>query len=94
VQPLQLLDIAAYERLLGIVEAGASLPDMLAQKTAGPFRERDLAAWLYGDSAAPSDGSRPSVLEKRWEAMGIQVQRTSELATSAQDRGSDEQHAE
>ncbi len=94
VQPLQLLDIADYERLLGIVEAGASLPDMLARKTAGPFRERDFAAWLYGDSAAPSDGSRPSVLEKRWEAMGIQVQRTSELATSAQDRGSDEQHAE
>jgi len=93
VQPLQLLDIADYERLLGIVEAGASLPDMLARKAAGPFRERDLAAWLYDDSAAPSDGSRPSVLEKRWEAMGIQVQRTSELATSAQDRGSDQPHA-
>src|SRR5258708_34142829 len=75
VQPLQLLDIADYERLLGIVEAGVSLPEMLARKAAGPFRERDFAAWLYGDSAAPSDGSRPSVLEKRWEAMGIQVQR-------------------
>jgi hypothetical protein len=51
VQPLQLLDIAGYEKLLGIVEAGASLPWMLARKAAGPFRERDLAAWLHGDKA-------------------------------------------
>ena len=91
VQPLQLLDIADYEKLLGIVEAGMSLPEMLARKATGPFRERDFAAWLHGDSAAPSDASRPSVLEKRWEAMGIQVQRTNELA---QDPAPKESHAE
>ena len=69
VQPLQLLDIADYERLLGIVEAGVSLPEMLARKAAGPFRERDFAAWLHGDSAAPSDESRPLCLRsagRRW----------------------------
>ncbi len=85
VQPLQLLDIADYEKLLGIVEAGTSLPDMLVRKATGPFRERDFAAWLHGDSAAPSDASRPSVLEKRWEAMRIQVTQTNELAAAAQD---------
>jgi hypothetical protein len=74
VQPLQLLDIPAYERLLGIVEVGTSLPWMLARKAAGPFSERDFAAWLHGDDAAPSDESRLTVLKERWEAMDIQVQ--------------------
>jgi hypothetical protein len=86
VQPLQLLDISDYEKLLGIVEAGTSLPWMLARKAAGAFRERDFAAWLHGDSTAPSDESRLSVLEERWEAMSIEVQRTSERAAQAQSR--------
>jgi hypothetical protein len=80
VQPLQVLDIADYERLLGIVEAGSSLPWILERKSSGPFRERDLAAWLHGASDAPSDESRLSVLEKRWDAMSIEVSRTSQVA--------------
>ena len=80
VQPLQLLDISDYEKLLGIVEAGTNLPWMLARKSAGAFRERDYAAWLHGDSAAPSDEPRLKVLEERWEAMSIEVQRTNERA--------------
>ena len=94
VQPLQLLDIADYEKLLGIVESGTSLPAILARKVAGSFRERDLAAWLHGDSAAPSDAARPSVLEKRWEAMGTQVQRTNELAAADHEPTPDEPQAE
>jgi hypothetical protein len=86
VQPLQLLDISDYEKLLGIVEAGTNLPRMLAHKAAGAFRERDYAAWLHGDSAAPSDEARLSVLEERWEAMSIEVQRTNERAAQAQTR--------
>lgn len=89
VQPLQLLDISDYEKLLGIVEAGTSMPTMLARKAAGPFRERDYAAWLHGDSAAPSDESRLKVLEERWEAMSIAVQRTNERAAQVQ---TDEPH--
>jgi hypothetical protein len=84
VQPLQLLDISDYEKLLGIVEAGTSLPWMLSRKAAGAFRERDYAAWLHGDSAAPSDEPRLTVLEERWEAMSIEVQRTNERAAHAQ----------
>ena len=52
VQPLQLLDIADYEKLLGLAKAGEDIPVMLARKAAGPFRERNLAAWLHGDRAA------------------------------------------
>jgi hypothetical protein len=94
VQPLQVLDITDYERLLGIIEAGASLPAMLARKTKGPFAERDLAAWLSGDSSAPSADSRLSLLEKRWEAMGAKLQRTRELAQDAQEAVSEELQAE
>jgi hypothetical protein len=58
VQPLQLLDIADYEKLLGLAKAGEDIPMMLARKAAGPFSERNLAAWLHGDRAAPSDEPR------------------------------------
>ena len=84
VQPLQLLDISDYEKLLGIVEAGTSLPWMLARKAAGAFRERDYAVWLHGDSAAPSDESRLNVLGERWDSMSIEVQRTNERAAQVQ----------
>lgn len=73
VQPLQILDIADYEKLLGIAEASTSLPTMLRHKAAGPFRERDFAAWLHGDKAAPSDAPRVSALKHRWDAMSIQI---------------------
>ena len=56
---------------------------MLARKAIGPFRERDFAAWLHGDSAAPRDESRLSVLKARWDEMGSQVDRTSKLAAEA-----------
>jgi hypothetical protein len=85
VQQLQVLDITDYERLLGIVEAGASLPAMLARKTGGPYAERDLAAWLWGDRSAPSANARLSLLEQRWEAMGAKLQRMRELTQDAQE---------
>jgi len=94
VQPLQLLDIADYERLLGIVESGTNLPAILARKAAGPFCERDFAAWLHGDSAAPTAESRLSVLENRWEAMAIQLQRTRDLSIADQESAPDEPKAE
>ncbi len=94
VQPLQVLDMTDYERLLGIVEAGADLPAILARKTGGPFAERDLAAWLWGDRSAPSANARLSLLEERWDAMGTKLQRTRELAQDAQEAVSEEWHAE
>jgi hypothetical protein len=83
VQPLQLLDIADYEKLLGLAKAGEDIPVMLVRKAAGPFRERNLAAWLHGDRAAPSDEPRPSRLESRWEEIGDRVTQMAKLATDA-----------
>jgi hypothetical protein len=94
VQPLQILDIADYEKFLGIAEAGTSLPTMLRHKAAGPFRERDFAAWLHGDKAAPSDAPRVSALKHRWDAMSIQIKRTNELAAAAQEPKTTQPHAD
>ncbi len=68
VQPLQVMDISDYEKLLGLAETGESLPEMLAHKTNGHYRERDFAAWLHSPGT-PSDKPRLSVLKARWEAM-------------------------
>jgi hypothetical protein len=35
IQPLQLMDIEDYEKLMGLVEAGDDLPEMLAHKVNG-----------------------------------------------------------
>lgn len=68
VQPLQIMDISDYEKLLGLVQSGESLPGMLAHKTNGPYRERDLAVWLHSPGA-PSDKPRLSLVESRWQEM-------------------------
>jgi hypothetical protein len=70
VQPLQVLSIEDFEVLLGLVEAGEKLPVMLARKTHGPFRERDLKAWLHGDKRAPAAKCRMSVINQRWQEIG------------------------
>lgn len=69
VQPLQVLDIEDFERLMGMVEAGEDLCTILSRKVAGPFRERDFAAWLHGDPGAPPS-ARMTVLKERWERIG------------------------
>jgi hypothetical protein len=79
VQPLQLMDIEDYEKLMGLVEAGESLPGMLAHKVNGPYRERDFAAWLHSPGA-PSDQARLSVLKQRWQAMAERVTLLSDQA--------------
>lgn len=69
VQPLQVLSIEDFEVLMGLVETGESLPAMLARKTRGPFRERDLKAWLRGDKRGPAAKRRLSTLDQRWKAI-------------------------
>jgi hypothetical protein len=70
VQPLQVLTIDDYEKVLGLVCAGHDLVSTLSQRSSGPFRERDPAAWLHGDPQAPSDKPRHPTLETRWNRMG------------------------
>jgi hypothetical protein len=80
VQPLQILTIADYEKLLGLVTAGSDLPTMLAQRARGPYRERDFAVWLKSDRAAPNDRPRHPELETRWECMGDRALKATDLS--------------
>jgi hypothetical protein len=79
VQPLQVLTVDDYEKLLGLVQAGNDLVAMLSQRASGPFRERDFAAWLHGDPKAPSDTSRHPVLEVRWDSMAKRAVATADM---------------
>jgi hypothetical protein len=83
VQPLQVMDIEAYEKLMGFLEAGENLPELLTRKSEGPFRERDLPVWLHGDPTAPSEHVRLSVLQARWSEMGAEVNRLVQLTGEA-----------
>ena len=68
VQPLTLLDIDDLEALCGFIENGHALPDMLAAKTAPPYRNLELAVWVqHGPSAPPEDQARPRYVEAVWE---------------------------
>ena len=88
VRPLQVLDIEAYERLMGLMEAGEDVPNLLARKTASEYRDRDLAVWLNEDASAPAETPRMTLLAERWDAMADEVQemaRRVEASKSAED---------
>lgn len=73
VQPLQIFDFEDYEKALAFVELGENLPDLLARKTSGPYRERDWSVWLHEDRSAPSDQPRLSVLKDRFREVSDRV---------------------
>jgi hypothetical protein len=54
VQPLQLLDIEDFEALLGLVEDGSTIAEILRKKIDSPFRRLELAAWLSDAPRAPT----------------------------------------
>jgi hypothetical protein len=72
-QPLQILTIENYEKLMGLVCAGNDLVSMLARRSSGPYRERDFAVWLRSDPEAPSGQPRHPDLELRWKRMAESV---------------------
>lgn len=63
-RPLTLLDPEEYEILCGLVEDGSTLPEILRRKTAGPYRELDLKAWLADDPQAPKLRRPLSILDR------------------------------
>ena len=87
VQPLQVMDLEDYEKLMAFMEAGEDLPALLARKTAGQFRERNLPVWLHGDKLAPSDHARVTAIERRWEEMGEEVNQLARIAAKTQTDG-------
>jgi hypothetical protein len=87
VQPLQVLDIEDFEKLMAFLEDGDDLGALLARKCAGEFRERDLAVWFHQDPAAPSDERRLSILQTRWGVMGDEVADRARVAAMAKRGG-------
>jgi hypothetical protein len=69
VQPVTLLDLEDLEQLLGLVEAGYALPDLLAGKCAEPYRDRELAVWLNDAPGAPRERPRPALVECNFDAV-------------------------
>jgi hypothetical protein len=64
VQPLTLLDLDDLELLLGLVEGGASVVDILRRQTDPRYRPFDLRAWQTNDPTAPPERV-PSLLSHR-----------------------------
>jgi hypothetical protein len=64
VQPLTLLDLDDFELLMGLVEKGASLVDVLRRKSESRFRTFDLQQWLEHDPTAPKE-QRSALMERR-----------------------------
>jgi hypothetical protein len=61
VQPLVLLELEEYERLMGLVEEGASLVAILQRKTDRLWRDRDLKAMLNDDITKFGSGESPFI---------------------------------
>ena len=64
VQPLTLLDLDDFELLMGLVESGSSLVDLLRRKTRSEFQRFDLQQWVSRDPLAPRE-QRPRMMEQR-----------------------------
>jgi hypothetical protein len=68
VRPLVLLELEEYERLMGLVQEGASLVAILQRKTEPLWRNRDLKAMLYDDIARFGTGESAFVQQERRRA--------------------------
>lgn len=69
VQPLTLFAMEDLETALGHVPLGFRVPDLLAQKAAGPYRRREFVAFQHDVLQTPNT-TRPPLLEQRFNEFG------------------------
>jgi hypothetical protein len=69
VASLQALDPGEYEALLAYADRGASIAGLLARKADGPYRHRDLAAWLEGEKPVGDIKVHLPAVEANFKAM-------------------------
>jgi len=69
VQAPVILDPEDLEYLIGMVEAGAHLPQILSKRQEGPFRRLEFARWANESPGSPGRNSRPSFATERWETV-------------------------
>ena len=93
VQPLQILTIADYEKLLGLAYTGNDLVPMLSRRSNEAFRELDFAVWLTRDRGAPSDEPRHPVLSARWERMAESVLAATDMTVGLKADGGEAEPA-
>lgn len=72
VQALTLVDLDDFELLVGLVEGGLSLVDVLRRKSESPFRKLDLNQWRSHDPTAPA-GRYPRTLRRKMSAVFEEV---------------------
>jgi hypothetical protein len=78
VQPLALFDMEDLETALGHVTIGHRLPDLLAQKSAGAYRQREFVAFQHDVLGTPNT-TRPPLLEQRFIELGALLAETLQL---------------
>jgi hypothetical protein len=66
VRPLTLLDTEDYAQLLGLVEQGHALHDLLVAKNTGDFQRFELAIWLDKDPKAPAVERPPAMVDNAY----------------------------
>lgn len=66
IQTLVILDPEDLEYIMGMVEAGAALPAILAARQEGPFRKLEFARWANEAPGSPGQDSRPTYATERW----------------------------
>lgn len=84
VQPLTLLDIEDYEQLLGLVEQGAALHDLLALKNSPEYQRYELAIWLDKDPRAPKLDRPPKMVDDAYEREADRMERAIDFSEGIQ----------
>jgi hypothetical protein len=75
VQALTMLDLDDFELLMGLVEGGMSLVEVLRRKAESPFRKLDLNQWRFHDPTAPPGRHPRALTMKMTVAFAETVQR-------------------
>lgn len=75
---LALFDMEDMETALGHVPLGLSLPELLAQKAAGPYGRREFVAFQQA-VLGTSNTTRPPLLEQRFNELGLLLADTLQL---------------
>ena len=78
VQSLLVCDPEDLELLMGMVEGGASITDILDRRQRGPYAKLELKRWVLEDSGSPGE-RRPQYALDRWERVTTAVRNVLQL---------------
>jgi hypothetical protein len=79
VQSLLVCDPEDLELLMGMVEGGAAITEMLDRRQRGPFAKLELKRWVLEDPGSPGE-RRPQYALDRWDRVTQAVREVLQLA--------------